>query len=162
MWLPLTQVLGLADKVMVCRGWGHPVPSNPCYQQEEGKRMAGMLSSHCHQQPPQQTSSSHSPAELELGLRVHLGSHSPLIRDGRCNDTSPPCVGYTAVYPPLAFLVTLASIWVSILVSHSNPEVSHDRIQLHYSFPFFSDSISKAQLKILSFPMTRSNHSLEM
>ena len=103
-----------------------------------------------------------SPAELELGLRVHLGSHSPLIRDGRCNETSPPCLGYTAVYSPLAFLVTLASIWVSILVSHSNPEVSHDRIQLHYSFPLSSDSISKAQLKILSFPMTCSNHSLEM
>ena len=60
MWLRLTQVCGLADKVMVCRGWGHPVPSNPCYPQEEGKRMAGMLSTHCHQQPPQQTSSSHS------------------------------------------------------------------------------------------------------
>lgn len=103
-----------------------------------------------------------SPAELELGLRTHLHSHLPLISNRRCNETSPACFGYTTVYSPFAFLVTLASICVSILVSHSNPEVSHDRIQLHYSFSFFSDSISKAQLKMLSFPITYSNHSPEM
>ena len=60
MWLPLTQVHLSEDNVMVCRAWGHVVPSNPCYQQEEGKCMAGMLSTHCHHQPPQQPSSSHS------------------------------------------------------------------------------------------------------
>ena len=101
-------------------------------------------------------------AELELGLRAHLHSHHPLISDGRCNETSPPCLGYTTVYSPCTFLVTLASICVSILVSHSNPEVSHYRIQLQYSFSFFSDSISKAQLKMLSFPITYSNHSPEI
>ena len=53
-----------------------------------------------------------SPAELELGLHVHLGSHHPHISNGRCNETSPPCLGYTTVYSPFAFLVTLASICV--------------------------------------------------
>lgn len=61
---------------------------------------------------------------------------------------------------PICLLITLASICVSILVSHSNPEASRDRIQLHYSF--LSDSISKAQLKMLTFPITYSNHSPKM
>lgn len=160
MWLPLTQVHLSEDNVMVCRGWGHVVPANPCYRQEEGKCMAGMLSTHCHQQPPQQTSSSHSLLRSLNLASTFIWAATIHISARACNETSPPCLGYTTVYSPFAFLITLASICVSILVSHSNPEASHDRIQLHYSF--LSDSISKAQLKMLTFPITYSNHSPKM
>lgn len=72
----------------------------------------------------------------------------------------------------LAFHVTLAPICGSNLVSHGNPEVSYDRIyplifrsfsfslsRIFFSFLPNSDSISKAQLKILSFPITYTNRS---
>lgn len=139
MWLPLTQVYLLADNVMVCRGWGQLVPSNPCYRQEEGKRRAGMLSTHCHHQPPQQTSSSHS-----LLQSLNLASAfiwAATLHSSAVADAMKPLHHALATQqstPHLPFL-SLASIWVSILVSHSNPEVSHDRIQLHYSLPFFSN-----------------------
>lgn len=82
MWLlpdPGPPVGGQRDGL---QGLGTRGASKPCYRQEEGKCMAGMLSTHCHQQPPQQTSSSHSPAELQLGLHAHLGSHHPRISEG--------------------------------------------------------------------------------
>ena len=160
MWLPLTQVHLSEDNVMVCRGWGHVVPANPCYLQEEGKCMAGMLSTHCHQQPPQQTSSSHSllrslnlASTFIWAATIHISAMADAMKPlhhALATQQSTPHLPFSSLWPQS----------VSILVSHSNPEVSHDRIQLHYSF--LSDSISKAQLKMLTFPITYSNHPPEM
>lgn len=141
----LTQVHLLADHVMVCRAWGHPVLPNPHCQQEESKCRAGMLStltaatSYCSRHHFHTRTL--SPVELELGLCICLS----------CNSGLNLCIQPFLPQQPRSVL------WRNIPAHFQICSFFQSRI--FFSFLSNSDSISKAQMESLSFPITYTNHS---